>query len=105
MIANRLFKNGVFTTLFNDPDLLRELYCAIEGVNLSSDVPVSINTLENVLFLDFNNDISFEIGGKLVILLEHQSTINPNIALRLLFYITRVLEKKIKSERLYSRKQ
>ena len=73
MHTNKKFKNGVFTTLFGDPDLLRELYCALEGVSLHKDVPVSINTLENVLFLDFNNDISFEIGGKLVVLIEHQS--------------------------------
>jgi len=73
MQANRNFKNNVFTMLFDDPDLLRELYCALEGVSLPPDTPVSINTLENVLFLDFNNDISFTIDGKLVIILEHQS--------------------------------
>jgi predicted transposase/invertase (TIGR01784 family) len=54
--------------------------------------------------MDFNNDISFEIGGKLVVLIEHQSTINPNMALRFLIYITRVLEKRIQSRTLYSRK-
>jgi hypothetical protein len=80
------------------------LYCALEGVSLPQDVAVSINTLENVLYMDFNNDISFEIGGKLVVLIEHQSTINPNMALRLLIYITRVLEKRIKSRTLYSKK-
>jgi hypothetical protein len=26
------------------------------------------------------NDLSFEIGGKAVALIEHQSTINPNMA-------------------------
>ena len=104
MTVDRKFKNNVFTTLFQDSDLLRELYCALEGITLPPDVPVSINTLENVLFLDFNNDISFEIGGKLVVLIEHQSTINPNMALRLLIYITRVLEKKIDSRTLYSKK-
>ncbi|MDR3019381.1 MAG: Rpn family recombination-promoting nuclease/putative transposase, partial [Treponema sp.] len=104
MQSNKKFKNSVFVSLFNDPDLLRELYCALEGVSLPQDVPVSINTLENVLYMDFNNDISFEIGGKLVVLIEHQSTINPNMALRLLIYITRVLEKRIKSRTLYSKK-
>ena len=69
MNVNRNFKNGVFTTLFNDPDLLRKLYCALKGVSLSPDIPIFVNTLENVLFLDFNNDISFEIGGKLVVLI------------------------------------
>ena len=38
-------------------------------------------------------------------LIEHQSTVNPNMALRFLFYITRVLEKKIKSRTLFSKKQ
>jgi hypothetical protein len=104
MTVNKKFKNNVFTSLFSDPDLLRELYCAIGGVSLPSDIPVQINTLENVLYYDFNNDISFEIGGKLIVLLEHQSTLNPNIALRLLIYITRVLEKKIHSNTLYSKR-
>ena len=104
MNADRKFKNNVFTMLFHDPDLLRELYCALEGITLPPDAPVSINTLENVLFFDFNNDISFEIAGKLIVLIEHQSSINPNMALRLLFYISRVLEKKINSKTLYSKK-
>ena len=93
MGANIKFKDSVFSFLFSDPDLLRELYCALEGVALPLDVPVKINTLRDVLFMDLINDISFEIGGKLVILIEHQSTINPNIALRLLMYIARVYEK------------
>ncbi|MDR1868726.1 MAG: hypothetical protein LBQ82_01940, partial [Treponema sp.] len=78
MKINNKFKDSMFTMLFSSPDLLRELYCALEGVNLPQDAPVSINTLENVLFMEFNNDISFEIDGKLVVLIEHQSTINPN---------------------------
>ena len=50
MSINRKFKDSVFTALFNDPDLLRELYSALGGVSLPPDVPVSINTLENVLY-------------------------------------------------------
>ena len=62
MKVNRLFKNNVFTTLFDNPEILRELYSALGGVTLPPDVPVSINTLENVLYMDFINDVSFEIG-------------------------------------------
>ena len=105
MNANRNYKDSVFTALFNDPDLLRELYCALGNVSLPKDVPVSINTLKNVLYMDLYNDISFEIGGKLVVLIEHQSTINPNMALRFLFYISRVLEKIIKRKTLYSNRK
>ena len=102
MKTNRNFKNSVFTALFSEPAVLRDLYNALGGVSLPADVPVSINTLENVVFMDIYNDISFEIGGKLVILVEHQSSINPNMALRLLLYYARVLEKTVKGKTLYS---
>jgi len=102
MGANTKYKDSVFSLLFSDPDLLRELYCALEGISLPTDVPVTINTLQDVLFMGRINDISFEIGGKLVILIEHQSTINPNMALRLLMYIARVYEKIIGDKNIYT---
>ncbi|MCL2806003.1 MAG: Rpn family recombination-promoting nuclease/putative transposase [Treponema sp.] len=55
--------------------------------------------------MDIFNDISFVIGEKLVVLVEHQSTINPNMALRLLFYISDVYESMIDSNSIYSEKQ
>jgi predicted transposase/invertase (TIGR01784 family) len=103
--VNKKYKDSVFSLLFSEPDLLRELYCALEGVTLSDNTPVTINTLENVLFMGVINDISFEIGGKLIVLIEHQSTINPNMALRLLLYIARVYEGTVKGKALYSDKR
>jgi len=99
MVANTKYKNSVFAMLFSDEDLLRRLYCALEGVTLPPDTPVKINTLSDALFMDRINDISFEIGGKLVVLIEHQATINPNIPLRMLMYIARVYEKTIGGDR------
>ena len=103
--ANVKHKNSVFNLLFSDPDVLRELYSAIEGVTLPSDIPVTINTLQNVFFMGIYNDISFEIGGKIVVLIEHQSTINPNMALRFLMYISRIYETIVEGSRLYSSKK
>ena len=105
MGINRRFKDSVFTALFSDSETLRELYNALGGVSLPENVPVLINTLENVLYMDLYNDISFEIGGKLIVLIEHQSSINPNMALRLLLYISRVYEKTIKGNSIYSERQ
>jgi len=102
MNANTKYKDSLFSFLFSDPDSLRELYCALEGVTLPADIPVTINTLQDVLFMEKINDISFEIGGKLVILIEHQSTINPNMALRLLMYIARVYEKIVGDKNIYA---
>ena len=104
MQTNKRFKSSVFSLLFSEPDLLRELYCALDEVSLPPDAPVSINRLEDVLFMGFINDISFRIDGKLVVLIEHQSTINPNMALRLLMYVGRVYEKIIEGRNIYSKK-
>jgi hypothetical protein len=104
MGANIKYKDSVFSSVFSHPDILRELYCAIVDVNLPPDIPITINTLEDALFMGQLNDISFSIGDKLVVLIEHQSTINPNIALRLLMYIGRVYEKIIKPKKIYGTK-
>ena len=93
MSANTKYKASVFSLLFSEPDLLRELYSTLEDVSLPSDVPITINTLENALFQNRINDISFAIGGKMVVLIEHQSTLSSNLALRILFYIARIYEK------------
>jgi hypothetical protein len=105
MNTNKNYKDSVFTALFGEPDTLRELYCALEGVTLPPDTPVVVNSIEEALYKDRKNDISFEIGGKLVVLIEHQSTINPNMALRLLLYVGRVYEKIIGDRMIYSSKQ
>jgi hypothetical protein len=105
MNTNKKFKDSMFTALFGDPDTLRELYCALEGVTLPPDTPVVLNSIEEALYMERMNDISFEIGGKLVVLIEHQSTINPNMALRLLLYVGRVYEKIIDDRMIYASKQ
>ncbi|MDR2734554.1 MAG: hypothetical protein LBC99_07925 [Spirochaetota bacterium] len=104
MAVNHTYKNSVFSLLFSEPDILRELYCALENVTLPPDIPVSINTLQNVLFMDSINDISFEIGGRLVVLLEHQSSVNPNMGLRFLMYISKIYEEMNEKRALYSSK-
>jgi len=102
--ANRNNKNSMFTSLFSDPNILRELYSAIEGVTIPTDIPIEINTLSNVLFLKQINDISFLIDNRLVVLIEHQSTICENLPLRLLEYSGRIYEKMIDIEKKYQKK-
>jgi hypothetical protein len=87
--VNEKHKDTVFTFLFSNPDLLRELYSAIEGITLPPDIPVNINTLSDVLFRTQRNDISFLINNRLIVLIEHQSTVNDNMPLRFLMYIAK----------------
>jgi len=103
--VNKKHKDSVFSVLFSEPKVLRELYSAIEGIEVPQDAVIDINTLSDVLFMKRINDLSFTIDNRIVVLIEHQSTINENIPLRLLMYIARVYEKIIEQEKLYQRKQ
>jgi len=101
--VNRNHKNSVFSSLFSNADVLRELYSAIEGVTVPPDIPIDINSLSNVLFMKQINDVSFLIDNRLVVLIEHQASINMNIPLRLLEYVGRIYEKIIDKEKKYQK--
>jgi len=102
--VNRKHKASMFSSLFGNPDVLRELYSAIEGIPIPPDIPVEINTLSDVLYKDKINDLSFLIDNRLVVLIEHQSTINNNIPLRLLIYIAYIYKAIVKKENLFQTK-
>ncbi|GHV86193.1 hypothetical protein AGMMS50230_18010 [Spirochaetia bacterium] len=103
MQTNRKYKDSVFTLLFSDTDRLRELYNALAGTHYDETTKITINTLSEALFFDRINDVSFTIDDKLVVLIEHQSTINPNMPLRILSYIARIYEKLIETRKIYSK--
>ena len=104
MSANREYKASFFSKLFSEPSRLRELYNALADTDYGEDTPFEINTLENVFFNDQYNDISFSIGDKFVVLIEHQSTPNANMPLRCLLYIARVYEKITDERAVYKEK-
>jgi predicted transposase/invertase (TIGR01784 family) len=91
----------VFIRLFGDKDKLAELYNAIHGTAYAPD-DITMIKLENVLFKGLINDISFVLDGRLIILIEHQSTINPNMPLRFLLYTARTYLELVERETIYS---
>ena len=103
--ANKRYKDSVFTKLFSDKNKLLELYSALDGKSYGKDTEIQITTLKDALYMDRINDISFMIDGKVVVLIEHQSTINGNMPLRMLFYISRIYDNLVKEreENLYLR--
>ncbi|MDR3301163.1 MAG: Rpn family recombination-promoting nuclease/putative transposase [Spirochaetaceae bacterium] len=105
MSVNAKYKDSVFSLLFNNAETLRELYGALEGIKLPHDIEININTLKNVLFKGKLNDVSFVFGTQLVIIMEHQSTINPNMPLRILIYISKIYEKLTASKNVYGSKK
>jgi len=102
--VNLKHKDSVFSKLFSSPEILRELYSAIEGIDVPKDAIVDINTLSEALFMKQINDLSFTIDDRIVVLIEHQSTINENIPLRVLMYIARVYEKIVENINIYHKK-
>jgi hypothetical protein len=101
--ANREHKSSVFSLLFSKPEILRELYSAIEGIELPQDLPISINTISGVLVKGLRNDISFIIDNRLVLLIEHQSTISENLPLKVFRYVQKVYDKIVDYRRIHGK--
>ena len=60
--------------------------------------------LEQVLYMDYYNDIAVMVNDQFILMIEHQSTINPNMPLRLLEYVTRIYGNKVDSKTKFSNK-
>ncbi len=54
-----------------------------------------------MLYKNFKNDISFEVEGRVLVLGEHQSTVNPNMPLRCLMYVGRAYEQLVEKKARY----
>ena len=85
-------KDSVFTDLFSIPKYVFELYQTIHP----EDKVTTINDLASVtcrciLAEHPYNDLGFQIGDRLIVLVEAQSTWSPNIVLRLLNYWAQTL--------------
>ncbi|MGI5174601.1 Rpn family recombination-promoting nuclease/putative transposase [Treponema sp. OMZ 840] len=95
--ANRKYKDSVFVDLFAEDEKAKEnflsLYNALHGTNLPLSCPVENIRLDNVMYMNIINDVSCLVDGKIIVLAEHQSTINENMPLRFLQYIARLYEK------------
>ena len=103
LAANRNYKSTVFAMLFGDRERLLGLYNAISGKNYQDPEALEINTLENAIYMGMKNDLSFLIDDRLS-LYEHQSTVNPNMPLRFLFYISDLYSGMTTEENFYGRK-
>ena len=95
--ANRKYKDSVFVDLFSEDEKAKEnflsLYNALHGTNLKLSCPVENIRLDNIMYMNIINDVSCLVDNKIIVLAEHQSTINENMPLRFLQYIARLYEK------------
>ena len=83
-------KDSVFTLLFSEIGNVRKLYGSLhDDEDNYSDEDFKIITLENALINGQYNDLGFTVRDRLIILVEAQSTFNPNMGVRLLMYIAK----------------
>lgn len=99
--ANRKYKDTVFRMLFSDRKNLLSLYNAINETSYTDAAQLEIVTLENAIYMGMKNDLAFIINTNLF-LYEHQSTYNPNMPLRDLFYISSEYQKMVDWKSLYT---
>ena len=106
--VNRKYKDSVFVDLFSEDEKAKEnflsLYNALHGTILKDTAQLKIVRLDQVLYMAFYNDVSYLVDNKIIVLAEHQSTINPNMPLRCLEYVSRLYETLFESKEKYSRK-
>ena len=97
----RNYKDTVFSSLFyeceNAVENAKDLYSALTGKTVETAEKCR---LEDVLFREFKNDVAYIMDGKLVCFIEHQSTLNPNMPLRLFIYAARTYERNFLTDNL-----
>ena len=102
--ANREHKSSAFSALFSEPEKILTLYNAVSRNEYPLDASVKITTLENVFYNEVYNDLSFVIDDKLVVLAEAQSSINNNMPLRFLFYMSEIYSDCIDGRSIYRKR-
>lgn len=107
VMVERNYKDTVFRMLFNDKEKLLELYNAVNNTHYTNADDLKINTLQNAVYMNMKNDVSCVFQFYLNIY-EHQSTNNPNMPLRNLFYVAKLLQRELTEDKnlhsLYSSK-
>lgn len=101
---SREYKDRVFRMLLNDPVVALEVYNAMNDTTYDNPEDLTITTLENAMYMGMRNDVSFVIASQLM-LYEHQSTVNKNMPLRNLIYVTCVYAVLTRNSNLYGRKR
>ncbi len=105
-MEKRTYKDTVFVDLFGRCAEAKEnflsLYNALHGTNLKiENTSVEPLILEQTVYTGRYNDVSMLVNGRMVILVEQQSSVNENMPLRFLEYICRLYEKLIPLEKRY----
>ncbi len=105
---NRNHKSGVFISLFQTCKYAKKnalsLMNSLHGTDYTDESLVNHIDLESSVYMGLRNDVSFTFDDKLIVLMEHQSTVNNNMPLRTLMYIARLYERMTDRKSRYRKK-
>lgn len=90
--VTRNHKDNVFCLLYKDRKNLLSLYNAMNGTSYEKEEELEVVTLEEAICMKIRNDAAFVIDSRLN-LYEQQASVNLNMPLRDLYYVTEELKK------------
>ncbi len=97
----RNYKDRLIRMLFMEKkENLLSLYNAVNDTHYTNAEDLVVNTLDNAIYMNMKNDMSF-IFDFYLNLYEHQASLNPNMPLRKLLYLSRLLQVLVKEKNLY----
>lgn len=86
--TKRKSKDSVFVDLFENEENVLQLYKELHPEDTQVTIEdIQIQTIKSVLVNTLYNDLGFLVKDKFVMLVEAQSVWNPNMPLRMLFYL------------------
>lgn len=98
-VGNKQYRDSVFCHYFKDKTRLLSLCNAILNTNYTDTNKLTITTLPGTFFKKQKNDISCTIGGKSLVLVEHQTILSENLPFRCLSYVTELLNNLVENKR------
>ncbi|MCR5837649.1 MAG: Rpn family recombination-promoting nuclease/putative transposase [Lachnospiraceae bacterium] len=98
------YKDTFFNFLFGREErkeYLLSLYNALNNKDYTNLDDLTINTIENVIYMGYKNDVSCIVASdEIMSLYEHQSSYNPNMPIRGVIYFSQLYKKYIKTNKL-----
>ena len=102
--TKRLYKDSLFRDIFSNEERLSEIYEALLG-RKADPQDITLATMDETLFDGIKNDVGFIVRDEYVILIEHQSTINENMPLRLFMYLAEIYRRHVDEDSVYRKKR
>ena len=100
--TKRNYKDSLFRDIFNNVERLPEIYEALLGSKATPD-DIMLTTIDGTLFTGVKTDVSFIVAKRHVLLTEHQSTLNANMPLRLLMYLSEIYRRYVDHDAVYKK--